>query len=306
MQSLQIRSGVSSAPQSYFYRLAHIVVESDFRIEQWAAYAMVPPTQDVGTTTSKMPLISAGFAKTTNAWINGKWRDVSRNDTADYATLRAANLASCQIASAKSSIKIEVDLPPQHSTALEDSLLGVALMLVLPAFARWPVHGGTLETIGGQGVGFVGVSGVGKSTLTTTLASRLTEVALVGDDVAIISNAEGVLLWPQFPQLKLAAEVGRSERVKIPLRALYMLVPVEQTESVSITSVSKQAALMHLVRHTIAAKLYPPALLQVHLANMQAINEVVAFYQLNVPRDLARLTEVGEMLKRHWQAKAWI
>ena len=83
--------------------------------------------------------------------------------------------------------------------------------LVLSAWSEWagrPVlHAATVE-VGGSAVGFLGRSGVGKSSLTLEFLKNGHRI--LGDDQLILDGTpEGVMALPAIPWLKLAPEVAR-------------------------------------------------------------------------------------------------
>ncbi len=299
-QTLYITANKSHVPaQYYMYVLAGIPVVSAFEIPAWAAYKTESPLPD------DQPEVLLGGALATaqtqtRAWVNGAWRVVTVQGTAAHQQLSTVDLASCTVITAPKAVVIDVALPNTSRLALEQSLLGVALMLSLPSFARWPLHAGSLALDEKRAVGFIGVSGAGKSTLTTYLAQH-SAATLIGDDVAIAQqHAAQIVLRPQFPQLKLPLTVARCTADAVPLRRLYLLKPVAADAAVSSRPISGHQPLMLAVRHTIAAKLYGASAAAHHLAFCNHVAQRVTFATLNVPHALARLPDVQRYLAQEW------
>jgi hypothetical protein len=96
-------------------------------------------------------------------------------------------------------------------TVLDEALQWQAFGLVLSAWSEWagrPVlHAATVE-VGGSAAGFLGRSGVGKSSLTLEFLKNGHRV--LGDDQLILdATPQGVMALPAIPWLKLDPEVAR-------------------------------------------------------------------------------------------------
>lgn len=96
-------------------------------------------------------------------------------------------------------------------TLPDEALQWQVFGLVLSAWSEWagrPVlHAGTVE-VGGSAVGFLGRSGVGKSSLTLEFLQKGHRI--LGDDQLILERtAQGVSALPAIPWLKLSPEVAR-------------------------------------------------------------------------------------------------
>lgn len=165
---------------------------------------------------------------------------------------------------------------------LEEVVLGPGLVLALAAHGVWCLHGSAIGADGGAVV-FLGESGRGKS----TLAARLHEDGFrrLADDVTPVElTADGGEALPAFPQLKLpaAAQPGAAALPRLPLRALYLLATVAGGEP-EIAAATPSEAAAELLRHTVAARLFPPPLLRAHLDAVAELAGRVPVRRLRYP-----------------------
>ena len=156
-----------------------------------------------------------------------------------------------------------VRLPERASRRSGDRLVeravGAPLALALAARGVHLLHASALAERAGGVVAITGGTGVGKSTLAAAAADHpelgLTRVA---DDILPVRLGPAPVALPHFPQLKLAAAAQYPERGPTPLR-LAALVEIEHSGSCAEVAVSRRtpaAALLALVRATVAARLF--------------------------------------------------
>jgi hypothetical protein len=199
---------------------------------------------------------------------------------------------------------------PEH---VEAAVLGPVLALALARRGVFVLHasavaidapgagaaGGSSSTNGIATVGFLGDSGVGKSTLARLLDRE--GVRRVADDqlaVALPAYDQPVAL-PHFPQLKLRGEellaLGRLPR-RLALRSLWSITPAAATARLVCRRLSPAAATAVLVRHTVAAALFSHEILSTHLELVGAFADRLAVGTLEVPRRLDVAAEVHAAL----------
>jgi len=206
--------------------------------------------------------------------------------------------------------------------AISQSVLGPGLLLALALQGSFAFHA-SAAVLGERAVVFLGDSGAGKSTLAADLDQRWADgwQRLADDVLPVAPAADGGLdAWPEFPQLKLAAEAqyvadgSRPERV--PVAAIYLLdafnattadsaptaatAPAETAaaDEVMITAVSPRDAVLTLVAHTMAGRLFAPDLAVRHFAFCAAAAAAVPLKHLRYPRRMEALDAVAEALAR--------
>jgi len=177
-------------------------------------------------------------------------------------------------------IVIEPALQVEES-ALRLYLLGPAFATLLHQRGFLVLHASAVA-LNGSGVGFLGGSGWGKSTLAAVFQAG--GHALIADDVIAVDTGQDAApyVFPAFPQIKLWPEAAeaigadpqtlvslhpnlekRARRVAetfnlepYPLTRLYILAEHDRPEP-EIARLAPQVALLELVRHSFLARLLP-------------------------------------------------
>ena len=211
--------------------------------------------------------------------------------------------------------------------AISQSILGPGLLLALALQGSFAFHA-SAAAIGGLAAVFLGDSGAGKSTLAADLDQRRADgwLRLTDDVLPVAPTADGGLdAWPEFPQLKLAAEAqyvaGGARPERVPVAAIYLLdaysAPVAEAvapavpaaaaaeaaapvvpvaAAVTISTVSHRDAMLALVAHTMAGRLFAPDLAARHFAFCAAVAAAVPLKRLRYPRRLEALDAVAQAL----------
>ncbi len=198
-------------------------------------------------------------------------------------------------------------------------LVGTVMAILLYQRGRLPLHASAIE-IAGEAVGFLGVSGAGKSSMAAALQAR--GHRLVADDVTGVQvEGRSALTFPAFPQLKLmpdaAASVGcdpahlfflnvteekRGYRptgvfsgAPLPIRQLYVLV---DDPAIGIDRLRPHDAVVEFVRHS-----YPTRMLQpggpAHFLQCAQLTRTIPTYRLRRPRALSLLRDVAALVEDH-------
>jgi hypothetical protein len=190
--------------------------------------------------------------------------------------------------------------------ALLEALLGPALVLALAASRRFVLHASAVLVRERELIVFVGESGAGKSTLARHLGSR-PGCRPVADDVLPVRWHEGVFeALPWFPQLKLGSGgqyAGGTMPERLRVARLFVVSLAPSTSAVDVTRLSGLDALAAMIRQTVSARLFSPTMLARNLRDLGDAVTSVPAYRLAVPRSLARLDEVGEVLDRVSEAE---
>jgi hypothetical protein len=213
------------------------------------------------------------------------------------------------------------DAPPDLLAAL---FLGAVCALILELRGAICLHAGAVEMKGGA-VGFLGRSGIGKSSLTASLIHQ--GHRLVSDDILPVMDEAGRLLAvPSFPQVKLrreAAEMlfdggtdaspalqkhlvsvdqgwGAFAPHPLPLRALYVLHRHEHAQAaIAIEPLAAGQRLTALLGHSFCARVAGP--LGLAPRRFEALGEIarrIPVRRLIVPNNVRRLPDIGELLRR--------
>jgi len=207
--------------------------------------------------------------------------------------------------------------------AIAQSILGPGLLLALALQGTFAFHA-SAAALGERAAVFLGDSGAGKSTLAADLDRRRADgwQRLADDVLPVAPAADGSLdAWPEFPQLKLGAEeqyvAGGARPERLPIAAIYLLdafsaLPAASAfetvsaatttaasavaDAVTITTASPRDALLALVAHTMAGRLFAPELAVRHFAFCAAVAAAVPLKRLRYPRRLEALDTVADAL----------
>ena len=243
---------------------------------------------------------------------------------ADYL-LRFADLSDFVIANEMRSIHC-FPLAGVPLETIAHLLLNQVIPLVLSQRGKVVLHAGAVVLPQGA-VAFMGRSGLGKSTLTATLAQRgypmLTDDGLLleerGGRLLVIPSYPGLRLWPEMaemffksaPQLSAVSHYSEKKLVKlqntqlpftgvpVPLRRVYLLAPPEETvglADVIITPLPPREAFIETFKHAFRIDNTCRVRLQ---QGFEAIARAVAepiYFRLAFPRDIAMLPMVVEAI----------
>ncbi len=174
----------------------------------------------------------------------------------------------------------------EEPSAVSELVLGPALSLALALQNVWSLHASAVET-GGRALAFLGVSGIGKSTLAHELPAVSNGYCrCVADDVLPITlAADGVQALPRFPQLKYPPDrqPGAGVPASLPLVGIYLLTP-RTSGAVTVEPVNGYAAVLALVRHTHCTRLFPQELLRRHFDFCSRLVSAVPVWRLSYPK----------------------
>lgn len=252
---------------------------------------------------------SEGPPRRTTGWVGGIERDVEIRSAPSGFLLSLPGSSRLFIASDGrierirpdgSSLDAGPDAPPWSDDDRE-LLLGPGLVLALALQGSWCLHA-SAAVREGQAVAFLGESGVGKSTLAAHLGGcPQNGWHLVADDILpVTEGVDGAWAWPRFPQRKLPpdAQPGAALPERLPLAAIYDLVPVAPEAVPDAERLPEAATVTALLRQTAGARLFDADLLEAHLAFAAELAARVPVYRLAVPRRLEALPAVRETIER--------
>lgn len=259
---------------SFTYRVAGQRVVSDGELDALRPFADHHATRDAVRDAIEMsapgprfdgpgPAVATRFDD--RAWLGGREERLICRATDDRCWLEAVGLAT-----------VAIDLRSGTIVGLEgdprDLIIGPALALVLAARGTYCLHASAVSVRGRVRI-FIGDSGVGKSTLVAATPDGVTRLA---DDIVPVSAGAGrhgtgpidigPKVWPAYPQLKLPDSAQHAGTESLPVESIAVLERDSSSlETVEITPMTAGEATLALARHTVAAKLFPPPLLDAHL-----------------------------------------
>jgi hypothetical protein len=200
-------------------------------------------------------------------------------------------------------------------------LLGGVFSLVLHLQGLLCLHSSAVVIADGA-LAFLAQKGTGKSTLASALCA--VGATLVTDDLLPIHPAEPVTAWPSMPAVRLlpdsASHLGYARRSthpttgkyhvnalpqaqiemrRVPLAALYELVPVPPSDGVRAARrirVNGAAAVATLLRHIGTGTAVGSAEAMNLFSRAADVARSVPVYRLEIVRDFARLPEVVEQI----------
>lgn len=185
-------------------------------------------------------------------------------------------------------------LPPQ----LTETVLGPAMTLALALQGVWCLHAGAVEH-DGEVVAFLGPSGAGKSTLARELPRIDRRLRCAADDVLpVMLEGEDLRALPQFPQLKYRVDQqpGDALPASLPVRRICVLEPQDAEAAFFVEPLTGPAAVVALVRHTVAARLFTKLLLKRHMDFCVHLAARVQISRLSYPHRPASLEQTQQLL----------
>jgi hypothetical protein len=244
------------------------------------------------------------------------WLAIGRNQ-GDWL-LRFPRLADFEITDGGRTIRVRrrAGVPPRTVRHL---LLDVVVPIALSARRHLLVHASGIAGPAGAAL-FVGRTGAGKSTLAASFTGAFgafTDDAvrlLVGQGkVDAIAAYAGARLWPDA--LAVIAPGRRTQavahyttkrrvrpaaaRARARLAAVYALRPAAPGSRVSITPLSRRAAVVALLSHVYCLDAGDAATARRQLDAVTAVTAATPVFALAVPRDLGRVGELGQAVAQH-------
>ncbi len=193
----------------------------------------------------------------------------------------------CQIDFVNDHIHVLNDRPFDEGLNLE-VIMGPALILLLSMDEIYCLHAGAVATPHGC-LAMIAESGAGKSTLSAHVDNSWSQLA---DDILPLEYVENVELFHRFPQLKLnnASIIDRPNE-PLFLKCIFRLIeePSAQTE---FRVLKRTDALLQVVRHTVAARLFDQKMMRSHSHFAKHVTAHIPTIEVSYPRDLTRLEDL--------------
>lgn len=218
-------------------------------------------------------------------------RDVKFRRSDDIAQLDIDHVPACQISFSQNHIHV-INNESFDSEINLELLTGPALILFLAQCNIFCLHAGAVSTPVGN-IAIIAESGAGKSTLSGHSDDSWSQLA---DDILPVI---GVNIEPNFPQLKLPNSIASGALTNgAQLKAIFRikLIPSKEIHFKTLNSVE---ALLQVVRHTVAAKLFDHSMMAAHMAFATKLVSELDVVELSYPRDLSQLSDLKQAIINH-------
>lgn len=265
-----IRLRLSDTPENgwYKYRVADVSLCSDIPLEPLRPYFLRRSSQvnPIGRRLflqqTSEPRVYSG-----EAWVLDKPRAVTCDLTEHGYLLELEDLGSFFVERDGSSIEKVSNRPGASDIqVLAQTVLGAPLILCLALKQVFSLHAGAIQVNNGV-IGFMGESGYGKSTIAAYYSDRCENGIRISDDILVLERCEnGIVVLPHFPQLKLDCNsyYSLSSPRRVLLERLFVLCPSSAVDSVRLEPLNQRDAILTLIQHSVATRLFGPDLLKKH------------------------------------------
>jgi hypothetical protein len=234
-----------------------------------------------------------------NGWLGSRWREIACWEQGGDLRLHIEGLDELVVGPDRQSL-IRTINPADDPALLEEVVLGPGLMLLLAYQDVFFLHASAIF-VDGCLCAFLGESGQGKSTLAKDAKPGWQRI---GDDLLPVSLENSTMqARPHFPQFKLepTAQYPLTCPAYIPLQRIYLLTPEEPDSDCGLSAepLTTTEATLALIRHTVAAKLFPGQLLHRHLLFAAKASSRVPMYRLRYPKALVWLPRLRAFIRAH-------
>lgn len=215
-----------------------------------------------------------------------------------------------------------IPAPSVENSLIRLCLVGTAMAILLYQRGLLVLHASVVDFEGGA-VGFMGMSGAGKSTTAAALYRRGHRI--IADDVMAVNLDKSlVTVFPGFPQIKLSPEAANSlgyqkeslfvlhsseekrgcrvtsefPTVPIPLKCIYIL---GEGTSVEIESIQPQKSVIELLPHSVPTRWLISGD-AAHFYQCANLAKTVPIYRLKRPQSLLLLSDLARLVEEHLKA----
>ena len=243
------------------------------------------------------PTFQNGERRQLQGWVGSAQRSVEVHDTPRGLLLKVEGCNDFLISPRGETIG-KPDSQEPFSALEREILAGPAMVLALALRDVWSLHA-SAAIFNDHMIAFLGESGQGKSTLAAYL-SQNPGWRLAADDILPATiESSGAVVWPRFPQLKLATNTqpGIHLPEQLPLKVICVLTPAEPDRMPELQKISGAQTAQALLSHIAGTRMFNTALLAKHLAfSTQAAQQITA-YRLIHPHRRDTLPLVKEFLE---------
>jgi len=273
------------------YRLGHCLVCSDTTLPLMAVDPetgrSIPPGGLPGPPTSEAPAPGALIYEGPG-WFAGGSRHVRCRKSGSDFLVDVEHVSRFRISEDGSWIRRLSDVDPEMDT---HALWGPVIILALALQGLFTLH---LSAVvwAGRVTGFLGDSGVGKSTTAEYLARRGRGRRVV-DDMALFSVNGGMTLLPHLPQPKMPGGRPSNGLEYWPVERLLWLGETRQDEPGGIDALGRSETARRLVASTVGTRLFAPPLLARHFSACAKAAEKVAGFRSGLRKSESSLATIS-------------
>ncbi len=231
-------------------------------------------TDDAKAVVSMLPTTNMQDEVTTEGVLVGELRRVEVRSSGSLRRMVFSDLGGLDIDFDRRIVVVDADVSP---AAQLEMMLGPGLLSLLAMGGILALHASAVLHEG-RTILFCGVSGSGKSSF-ARWATRCGAQALV-DDIAPCTTTPTPVLLPRYPQLKWARPLS------IPDGAIGIdrIVFIERgAAALGVQSLPMADTRLRLIRHTVAARLFPRTLTSWHLDAVTELARSVPASRLSWP-----------------------
>ena len=197
-----------------------------------------------------------------------------------------------------------VDLKAQRIIVFNDSafdsslnlevITGPALIMLLIQQGIYCLHAGAVSIsdvrgLNAKNIVFLGDSGAGKSTLSTHVGEQWCQLS---DDILPVSHIRRFIFHDDFPQLKLPNARPQTPSLDGGNASLDCIVLLDQqpSEEIALQRLAKPQALLSIIRHTVAIRLFDSTQTKQHLLFAKSLVDCLPVLSVTYPRDIRQLS----------------
>ena len=230
------------------------------------------------------------------------WTQFYRNGS-EYL-LRFPDLADFGISGAGLDV-VAYPVPGVPPATVEQLYFNQVLPLALSRQGELVLHASAVE-VNNSILAFLGISGLGKSTLAASFASTGHRI-LTDDGLQLQSADDGYRALPGHPSMRLLDDSRRAlpdgdtpsfRDASCPVRYMYFLGE-GIADSVDIAPISGRDAMIELVRNSFLLDVEEKAMLAHHFSQLTKLVSQSIFFRLDYPRNFESLTAVREAVLAH-------
>ncbi|MCB1604486.1 MAG: hypothetical protein KDI59_07560 [Xanthomonadales bacterium] len=277
---------LANSGKIYNYKIADCVYRSDLEVQEL-----------------EYSIQALSFAE--NQTPNKLSRQIIESATiySDDYTPVGENYYNIQVSYARNSYQLTVNqstyfinqksISSQNQEIDKTILLGPALCLNLAMNNVFCLHSSAFKIKETTFV-LMAESGTGKSTIARYFHQQKNSCR-IADDILPLKVVKGeVILFPQFPQLKLSSdEQYHGENLT---GRIVLLFANKNSESVSLTKLQTFDAAKNLIKHTVASRLFSQQELANHMDFCHKVASDLPAFQLTYPHQENSLKQLSELL----------
>lgn len=235
----------------------------------------------------------------------------------EEATLAIKNIGVFRILGGQEIIIIPA--PSVENSLIRLCLVGTVMAILLYQRGLLVLHASVVD-VEGSAVGFMGMSGAGKSSTAAALYKR--GHPIIADDVMAVNlDTSSVTVFPGFPQIKLSSEAATS--LEYDEQSLFVLHPLEEKRgfrvsstfpatvfplkciyilsegtSLEIEPIQPHESVIALLPHSVPTRWLISGDAS-HFYQCANLAKTIPFYRLKRPRSLVLLPELARLVEEH-------